>query len=61
MSDDNSVTLQHELSHLYEIHTHHNLNPPSEEEEYGNVRLSPKIVEFLQNEDEVKFFSAWSL
>ncbi|KAF9552821.1 PLC-like phosphodiesterase [Agrocybe pediades] len=55
MSDDNSnsLFLQEELAHLYEIHTWHNLRPPQAGEKYGNVRLSPQILDFLNKEDEV--------
>jgi len=54
---EDQVHLQQELSHVYDIHTGHNLHPPAPEEEFGNVRLSPAILQFLQGIGEVKFCS----
>ncbi|CAA7264564.1 unnamed protein product [Cyclocybe aegerita] len=50
MSESDSI--QPDLSHAFEIHTHHNLYPPSPEEEYGNIRLSPEIEQFILDSGE---------
>ncbi|KAH9475003.1 1-phosphatidylinositol 4,5-bisphosphate phosphodiesterase 1 [Psilocybe cubensis] len=44
--------LQEQLSHVYDIHTRHNLHPPSKHEEHGNVRLSDEILRFLESVEE---------
>ena len=38
---------------VFEIHTKHNVFPPSNEEEHGNVRLGPDILQFIADQDEV--------
>ncbi|KDR73079.1 hypothetical protein GALMADRAFT_252526 [Galerina marginata CBS 339.88] len=48
MSDD----LQQQLQDVYGIHTRHNLQPPSEGEEFGKVRLSPEILQFIADMDQ---------
>ncbi|KAJ3509982.1 hypothetical protein NLJ89_g4930 [Agrocybe chaxingu] len=45
--NDSQESVQTDLSHAFDIHTHHNLYPPSPEEEYGNIRLSPEIERFI--------------
>ncbi|KAF8151614.1 PLC-like phosphodiesterase [Crassisporium funariophilum] len=50
--DGSSAEIQDKLSHMYEIHTRHNLHPPSQEDEYGKVRLSPEILQFIVDHDE---------
>ncbi|KAF8962864.1 PLC-like phosphodiesterase [Flammula alnicola] len=52
MSGEDTTSLQDKLSHLYEIHTAHNVYPPSEAEEYGTVRLSPDILQFVEDAQE---------
>lgn len=38
---------------VFEIHTYHNVLPPGDEEEHGKVRLSPDILQFIVDQDEV--------
>ncbi|PPR00736.1 hypothetical protein CVT24_000942 [Panaeolus cyanescens] len=49
---EGEVDIQSELSHLYEIHTHHNLRPPAEDDEFGRVRLSGDVIRFLEDNGE---------
>ena len=51
MSTDDLPGIQDQLSHLFDIHTSHNFHPP-EADEYV-TRLSPEILQFIADHEEV--------
>ncbi|KAF8876785.1 PLC-like phosphodiesterase [Gymnopilus junonius] len=58
MAQDFEVT---QLAHEFGTHTHHNLFPPSQEDEHGRVRLSSEILQFLQDiEEETSSYGRFS-
>ena len=46
---------------VFEIHTNHNVLPPSEEEEHGKVRIGPNILQFIVDQNEVDKLNAWCI
>lgn len=51
---DSELTPESSPKFEFEIHTKHNVLPPSDEEEHGKVRLSPDILQFIEDQNEVK-------
>ena len=37
----------------FEMHTNHNVLPPSDEEGYGKTRIAPDILQFIMDQNEV--------
>ena len=37
---------------VFEIHTNHNVLPPSDEDEHGKTRIAPDILQFIVDMDE---------
>lgn len=38
---------------VFEIHTNHNVLPPSAEDEHGKTRIAPDILQFIVDQNEV--------
>jgi hypothetical protein len=51
MNDDNEI--REGLVHAFQYHTEHNYRPPSHDESFGKVRLSPEIEEAISGSGEV--------
>jgi len=50
---DDAKEIREELVHAFQYHTEHNYQPPSHNEPFGKVRLSPEIERAILDSGEV--------
>lgn len=50
---DDAKEIREELVHAFQYHTEHNYQPPSHNEPFGKVRLSPEIEQAISDSGEV--------